>query len=142
MKCKIDNGDACRRCQRSGIPCIFIPRANAARPLDPVAVLNTEQSEINRTTIRRLKAIEEYLGLAERGENQIAPHNSNTLNGPGDFAGGGDSPEDRSLRPLWEATASLQRIHPNSFVDSSIWQRSTVKHLWLTCVFPHLTTLR
>ncbi|KAI1080002.1 hypothetical protein F5B20DRAFT_147852 [Whalleya microplaca] len=124
MKCRIENGNTCRRCQRSGVRCIFVPRANAAVLPEPVA--DSNQIKFNRDVLRRLNSIETHLGLLEP-ENPAEVRESPST----DVVLQEDSPEDIGLRPLWEAASCLENMCPSS-IEPSIWQKSTIKHLWLT----------
>ncbi|KAK7949529.1 hypothetical protein PG988_016168 [Apiospora saccharicola] len=130
MKCRIDNGNTCRRCHRSGVPCIFVPRANAAGLPINLGMLDPSQAEINKTVMRRLKMIEDYLGFS-------APDDSLCMET--DPSSGGrmeedepETPEDHALNALWMAAASLEKICPPSVGGGGvIWQRSMIKQLWL-----------
>ncbi|EED21458.1 conserved hypothetical protein [Talaromyces stipitatus ATCC 10500] len=128
MKCIAeDNSDGCRRCRRSGLPCIFVPRANAAT----LPEFNTRASESGFKTdvLRRLKIIEDTLGLSE-AHNAPSEHiDCGDCEGSDDDEGYPD--EFNSLHALWDAVVILQSSAPG-FVPRSIWRRHTVRDLWLS----------
>jgi hypothetical protein len=121
MKCIIaDSTDTCRRCQRSGLPCVFLPRANAATlPNDVLSGLN--DGNFKEDVLHRLKVIEDYLGMSALGEAE--------LDGRAEDNDEEFSPDYRSLSGLWEAAEVLEKSAPSS-VPPSIWCKSTVKELW------------
>ncbi|KAI1344499.1 hypothetical protein F5Y15DRAFT_113348 [Xylariaceae sp. FL0016] len=124
MKCRLDNGTVCRRCQRSGVQCIFLPRANAATL--PESLVDVQQIEFNGDVLRRLKIIEAQLGLNGMGSPlQERMHHVTDAVSPE------ETPEDIALRPLWDAVAVLEKLSTMS-TKPSIWRRSTIRHLWLT----------
>lgn len=126
MKCRIDSGNICRRCRRSGNPCIFVPRSNASVPFMPGSLPLTDPThiEFNSEILRRLQSIEEYIGLSRSKPNEAETAYEIDLNGEDELL-----EEDSSLTSLWEAVRCLERISPSS-IDASIWRRSTIKHLW------------
>ncbi|KAK8048218.1 hypothetical protein PG994_009948 [Apiospora phragmitis] len=130
MKCRIDNGNTCRRCHRSGVPCIFVPRANAAGLPINLGILDPSQAEINKTVMRRLKMIEDYLGLSAPEESCLEtdpPNGQMEEDEP-------ETPEDHALSALWMAAAALEKVCPPSIgggAGSIIWQRNMIKQLWL-----------
>lgn len=123
MKCLIaENSDACRRCQRSGLPCLFLPRANAATlPEELLTGLNDGDGEFKSRVLQRLKVIEERLGISALDELKLDKRDDE---GEVDF-----SPDYLSLSGLWEAAEVLEKSAPNS-APSLIWKRSTIKDLW------------
>ncbi|KAI0475260.1 hypothetical protein GGR56DRAFT_666352 [Xylariaceae sp. FL0804] len=125
MKCRLDNGTICRRCQRSGVQCIFLPRANAATI--PDSLVDMSQVDFNGDVLRRLNTIETHLGLMGRE----APGEEPVHHPMPDVRSPEESPEDVVLRPLWEAVSCLEKICPLS-TTPAIWRRRTIKHLWLT----------
>jgi hypothetical protein len=121
MKCVIEGNatDECRRCRRSGLPCIFVPRANAATLQDTISSL--PYGDFKTDVLRRLSVIEERLGLpaaSNPGSSGVLAYNDEL------------SPDQSSLGSLWEAGAVLQRSAPAS-VPSILWRKDTVKDLWL-----------
>lgn len=131
MKCRIDSGSICRRCRRSGHPCIFVPRSNASVPfvLETLPLTDPTHIEFNSEVLRRLQTIEEYLGLSISKPEEAEPTYEI------DIATDESQEEDSSLTSLWEAVRCLERISPGS-IDTSIWRRSTIKQLWqmfVTC---------
>lgn len=126
MKCVIEDGDCeCRRCRRSGLPCIFVPRANAATL--PENVTGLKEGDFKIDVLRRLKIIEETLGLSEHSKTPTESVNPNDIESDDDYV----SDEFNSLGALWDAAVVLQSSAPNS-VPSSIWRKRTVKDLWLS----------
>lgn len=128
MKCRLDNGSTCRRCSRAGVPCIFVPRANAAGLPAPVSVVvERARDAMSSDILQRLKAIEDHLGFGFGGSSSDAATVSPAFDGDEDD---GDS---NSLATLWAALRVLRRCGPPS-VNPVIWQRNTVKYLWQTRV--------
>ena len=124
MKCRIDHGNTCRRCHRSGVPCVFVPRANAAGLPVSLSLLDPSQAEINKTVLRRLKLLEDYLGLPAGDDYpdvdpSLAPLDDDDM----------DSPAEGPLGALWSASAALEKISPRS-VDAVVWRKGTVRQLW------------
>lgn len=126
MKCRIDSGNICRRCRRSGNPCIFVPRSNASVPFIPGSLPLTDPThiEFNSEILRRLQSIEEYIGLSRSKPNEAEAGDEIDMNGEDEL-----QEEDSSLNSLWEAVRCLERISPSS-IDALIWRRSIIKHLW------------
>ncbi|CAJ2508925.1 Uu.00g139510.m01.CDS01 [Anthostomella pinea] len=125
MKCRLDSGNTCRRCQRSGVQCIFLPRANAATL--PESLVDFSQIELNGDILRRLRAIETHLGLTGNGpESPVEEQTHHGFDGSLTIA----SPEEIALSSLWEAVGCLEKISV-PLTKPSIWRRSTIKHLWL-----------
>lgn len=130
MKCLFeDSSDKCRRCHRSGLPCIFVPRANAASL--PELKTGATDNEFKRDVQRRLRIIEETLGLSEP---QVSAYDAV------DTAGGEECDEEEehseefnNLSALWDATVILQNSAP-SHVPPSVWRKRTVRDLWLSYV--------
>lgn len=126
MKCvaQNDNG-SCRRCQRSGTTCVFVPRANAANQLESIMSQVDGDNGFKHDVLRRLNTIENYLGLS--ATDDITPQNDvAAVTGNGDAQ---TSPEPARLGPLWDAAATLAKSAPSS-IPSSIWSRSTIENLW------------
>lgn len=132
MKCRIDTGDTCRRCQRAGLPCIFVPRANASALMVPASFpLSGYQSpDVTRDILLRVKAIEDHLGL-NLGSNDGTPSYLGQQEAKREDA---VEPwhDDEPLDKLWEVSAVLERCSPGS-PDAALWKRSTIRHLWKTC---------
>lgn len=123
MKCVAGNGQACRRCQRSGLPCVFVPRANAARIGD---LLVSDQIDVSfkNTVLQRLQAIEGLLGIygPELGQEDGPRENAEDLD---------DTPSDlRGFDALWEALNVLQEGCTTMSMPPTVWHRKTVGHLW------------
>jgi hypothetical protein len=121
MKCITENANnSCRRCQRSGLPCVFLPRVNAATlPSDVLAGLT--DGNFQKDVLQRLKVIENCLGISALEGVE--------LDGRAEDSDGEFPPDDHSLSGLWEAAEVLEKSAPNS-VPSSIWRKMTVKKLW------------
>lgn len=129
MKCVIeDNSDSCCRCQRSGIPCVFVPRANAASLPDSIWTHVGASSNFKGDVLHRLQVIEGYLGLP-RSVSAAAPNEA--------AAGKEEDCDEQTLTltelaglgPLWDAATVLKKSAPAS-LPPSIWSRTTVEHLW------------
>ncbi|UNI22264.1 hypothetical protein JDV02_008167 [Purpureocillium takamizusanense] len=127
MKCRLDNGTTCRRCQRAGLPCIFVPRANASAFMVPASLPLAEltgSSEVTKDLLRRVQAIEDHLGLpvteiGQRISHEVASDKSHS------------NDQDVAFASLWEAVACLERCTPGPR-DAALWSRSRVKYLWQT----------
>ncbi|KAL4728199.1 hypothetical protein ACLX1H_004940 [Fusarium chlamydosporum] len=119
MKCVIQgNSETCRRCRRAGLPCVFVPRANAAQlPL----VSEPLDLEFKNNVLSRLKLVEERLGLL--GENSMNLEM---------FAGAHERSPEPAEGPLWNAVLQLQKCSPG--LPPAIWQRDTVESLWSSYV--------
>jgi hypothetical protein len=129
MKCLIeDDSDECRRCRRSGLPCIFVPRANAATL--PEIKNGSREGGFKTDVLRRLQIIEEALGLSEASNERLESVDA------GDNEAFDDEEETmdefNSLGALWDAVVILQSV-PCS-VPRAIWRRRTVSDLWLSYV--------
>ncbi|KAL3469950.1 hypothetical protein BJX99DRAFT_267819 [Aspergillus californicus] len=126
MKCILEDNEVCRRCRRSGVPCIFVPRSNAAAL--PDSVVAQQNDEFKSHVLRRLKLIEDRIGLLDE-----APSMDTAIAEESDSIAGQYLPplESSSLGSLWEQVAVLQRSAPST-VPSSIWRRSIVQELWLS----------
>lgn len=123
MKCLIaESNNACRRCQRSGLPCLFLPRANAATlPEELLTGLDDAGGEFKTRVLHRLKVIEDRLGISTLDEPKL---NNRDDNREVDF-----STDYLSLSGLWEAAEMLEKSLPNS-IPPLIWRRSIIKDLW------------
>ncbi|OAA53350.1 Zn(2)-C6 fungal-type DNA-binding domain protein [Cordyceps fumosorosea ARSEF 2679] len=137
MKCRIDSGSTCRRCERAGLPCIFVPRANASAFMVPASMPLAEMAsyDVTRDILRRVKVIEEHLGLPVTGrvldeaEVKPAPTPSTTQDAPvllPDMSASGSH-----LQHLWDAVAKLERCTAGPR-DAAIWDRNTIQYLWQT----------
>lgn len=131
MKCVAQNDNSsCRRCQRSGIACVFVPRANAANQHEIIVSRDDGDNGFKHDVLRRLNLIENYLGLS--ATDDIIPQNDiAAVTDNGDIQ---TSPEPPRFGPLWDAAATLAKSAPSS-IPSSIWSRSTIKNLWSWLVF-------
>lgn len=129
MKCIIEQGSTCRRCRRGGLPCVFVPRANAAgvwRPsLNPRTVSESLAGDLGVYLLQRVKAIEDHLGLSSTSDGQ------EVTNGSLDVDDGEPAEEDPRMEPLWRAAAPLERATVG-LTGSHLWRRSKVKHLFQT----------
>lgn len=119
MKCIVQgNSESCRRCRRAGLPCVFVPRANAAQlPL----VSEPLDLEFKNHVLSRLKIVEERLGLS--GDNNMSLEM---------FAAAQEPSPEPTNEPLWNAILQLQRCSPS--LPTTIWQRDTVESLWSSYV--------
>ncbi|OJJ02065.1 hypothetical protein ASPVEDRAFT_62226 [Aspergillus versicolor CBS 583.65] len=122
MKCVVEGNNICRRCRRSGVPCIFLPRANAATL--PESVMALQDDEFKADVLHRLEVIEERIGLSG-AKSELQGADSAEADGTREL-----SPESEGLGSLWEAVAVLQRSVPQSV--PSIWRGDIVKELWLS----------
>ncbi|KAF3392317.1 hypothetical protein DPV78_010528 [Talaromyces pinophilus] len=127
MKCLIeDNNDECRRCRRSGLPCIFVPRANAATL--PEFKNHSRDGGFKTDVLRRLQIIEDALGLSEASNERLEFVDAGDNEGFDDEEEASD--EFNSLGALWDAVVILQSA-PCS-VPRAVWRRRTVRDLWLS----------
>lgn len=123
MKCVIQgSSETCRRCRRAGLPCVFVPRANAAQlPL----VSEPLDLEFKQNVLARLKSLEERFDHVSVGDLDLRV--------TGIFSGIPEhSPEPTPEGPLWNAITLLQKCSP--VVQPPIWQRGTVESLWSSYV--------
>lgn len=126
MKCIAGKGDTCRRCHRSNLPCIFLPRANAATL--PGALASSIDDQFKNDVLRRLRIIEGSLELPTSGES-VSTEASDC--GIGDC--GDDSAEYAALSPLWDALRVLEKSSPKA-VSPVIWRKGTIGYLWSSYV--------
>lgn len=123
MKCKLDDDTTCRRCRRTGLPCIFVPRANAATnpPLPP---LISRPQETSNSILQRLGYIENLLGIR-------TPHVSADVENPRISGGSGisNSPSGGLEDSLQIAVAKLREVAPKD-VSDIIWHDETIHELW------------
>lgn len=125
MKCIPGKGEVCRRCYRASLPCVFVPRANAASIADllPGEKIDTG---FKNDVLQRLHVIEGLLGI----------HNPNSIQE--DDPGGNDDALDRippellGFDALWEALDALQESCTAMSVPSTVWNRTTVSSLWMS----------
>ncbi|ERT00489.1 uncharacterized protein SPSK_08720 [Sporothrix schenckii 1099-18] len=156
MRCVPSDDDprTCRRCQRTAVPCTFVPRANAAvlpsQPLmpsmSPPTATGSLDGPFKSDVLRRLRAVEEYLGLgslstaATAGPVDAAPPVEGA-EGHDAAANGVDSDMDdedvsdlpptyASLGALWQAVGVLRATAPAS-TPRRLWTKRTVGALWL-----------
>ncbi|EGY15306.1 uncharacterized protein VDAG_06160 [Verticillium dahliae VdLs.17] len=130
MKCRIDEGPSCRRCLRTGVSCVFVPRANAAAYTEgytpgDASHRSERSSQLNESILRRLQRLEDHVGLTALGENSL--HNETQsgtmLESP--------EPEDSSLRPLRPAIQVLKNTC-SAGTTSPLWEEPLIKRLWLS----------
>ena len=128
MKCMPGKNlnDTCRRCHRAGLPCVFVPRANAAAL--PELTIDSLDRSFKRDVLRRLKDIEGFIGIAS-----MSSHTAVDTYASDEGADGTSSADDGNLESLWKATKILQECSPKH-VPTTIWRKSLVKSLWSSCV--------
>ncbi|KDN63397.1 hypothetical protein CSUB01_06811 [Colletotrichum sublineola] len=88
---------------------------------------NEQSPLLNKSVFLRLKRIEEHLGLPpfSNGEEAESPASPEAMIlGPG-------TPGENSLGALWGAVSVLRRSC-SSNVSPNIWDRATIKRLWLS----------
>lgn len=130
MKCRIDSGNTCRRCDRAGLPCIFVPRANASAFMVPASLPLAEMAsyDVTRDILRRVKTIEEHLGLHNDNKGTEAQARVSYLSEPIDR----DIEKESSASwSLLRTTACLERCAPGLH-NPALWKRDTVSHLFQT----------
>lgn len=128
MRCRIENEEICRRCKRSGLRCVFVPRANAAkgwdsREPDPSQAPSTGEKTIS-DILQRIKAIEEHIGIDFANEQSDEDFDHSDEHSK-------ESHEARIFEPLWQTAARLQRIAPAQS-RAGVWSRELIKHLFQT----------
>lgn len=143
MRCTPIHGrnDTCRRCHRAGLPCVFVPRANAATLPDLLGLGERGQvsdEHFKRDVLDRLRNIEDCLGLTSSSKPTTADSDRSHLD-VGRVPAGSDSEDDDSFGdptfgPLWEALHVLRRICPSGLVPPSTWRRATIVELWSSYV--------
>ena len=89
----------------------------------PLAEL-TGPSEVTKDLLRRVRAIEDHLGLSltevgHRVAHEVACDKTQPLD------------QDAAFASLWDAAACLERCTPGPR-DAALWARSRVKYLWQT----------
>ncbi|EGX88272.1 Fungal transcriptional regulatory protein [Cordyceps militaris CM01] len=135
MKCRMDAaGSTCRRCERAGLPCIFVPRANASAFMVPASMPLAEMAsyDVTRDILRRVKIIEDHLGLAVSGRVDDAEARSILTPTTQDAPVLPDSAGDAHHRQhLWDAAASLERCMSGPR-DAALWDRGVIQYLWQT----------
>ena len=157
MKCIASNDvRSCRRCLRTGVPCIFVPRANAATlPEGLLAAAGAGASldeHFKQDVLRRLRVLESALATPNNNRHAGNGQSNGTLSNTvgcnvnsmhmlveNEIVGDSDSSsEDISPLPvvyaplaaLWEAVSVLRETAPAS-VPRRIWKRTTIGDLWL-----------
>lgn len=123
MKCITGSGKVCRRCHRAGLPCVFVPRANAAT-ITGLLPSNDTQSGFRDDVLRRLETIEGLLGIETQGilQEDVMHDTENAPNAtPPVFSG---------FAALWAALNVLQESCLTVSVPSTVWDRRTVGNLW------------
>jgi hypothetical protein len=122
------------------LPCIFVPRANAACLPDSTIMGDVSDDSFKRNVLRRLELLEDCLGIPPSTEQDgilgatAAP--ASIIDGQDARAEDSDeehSPEFTALGALWEAVAILAKSSPRS-VPPSVWLKRTVKQLWSSLV--------
>ncbi|KAM3553420.1 hypothetical protein MY1884_006682 [Beauveria asiatica] len=135
MKCRIDSGSTCRRCERAGLPCIFVPRANASAVMMPASMPLAEMAsyDVTRDILRRVKAIEDHLGLAaaERPDELISAKPLLATPTSQDAPLASDSSGEGQIQRLWDAVASLERCTTGPR-DPVLWDKNIIRYLWQT----------
>lgn len=133
MKCRIDSGNTCRRCERAGLPCIFVPRANASAFMVPASMPLAEMAsyDVTRDILRRVKIIEDHLGLPDVGKVDEAEAKPVLTPTTQDAPIQPNTPARGQLQHLWDAVASLERciIGPR---DAVLWNKGIIQYLWET----------
>ncbi|KAH6691379.1 hypothetical protein F5X68DRAFT_259455 [Plectosphaerella plurivora] len=134
MKCRIDRGSSCRRCLRSGVQCVFVPRANAAASHnDPVNGLTERDRPVGTAfaarVLRRLSRLESHLGLSDL-EDDVEQDVTVDITDR-DETTEPSGPRDSTLSPLWPAIEVLRRSC-SDHSDPKIWEEPLIKHLWMT----------
>jgi hypothetical protein len=127
MRCIIGTGKVCRRCHRSGLPCIFLPRANAATIPDSIVDLlpsDTTDRNFQNVVLERLRVIEELLGINAQDPTQ------EDASGDGEDVPQATSPEFSGFDALWDALSALRENCAAMSVPPTMWHRNTVGQLW------------
>ncbi|KFZ10776.1 hypothetical protein V501_05048 [Pseudogymnoascus sp. VKM F-4519 (FW-2642)] len=124
LKCKVDQGPSCRRCLRTGVPCVFRPRANASSTREvlpsegsPNAVRWTSQTL--HSVLNRLDIIESRLDL-DSATGSIVEQEQNMPQ---------IDTRDPALSEVWNAATQLRQKthHP---VNEKIWLPANIQQLW------------
>jgi hypothetical protein len=126
MRCIVGTGKVCRRCHRSGLPCIFLPRANAASIGNIVDLLPDETMDMSFKdgVLERLRVIEELLGI---NPQELIQEDASSDRRDVEQA---TSPEFSGFDALWDALSALQESCATMSVPSIMWHRNTVGQLW------------
>ncbi|CAK7222208.1 hypothetical protein SCUCBS95973_004764 [Sporothrix curviconia] len=158
MRCVPSDDDphTCRRCQRTDVPCVFVPRANAATLPNSIAALAAAaegpvDARFKTDVLRRLRAVEEYLGLGAPSraaadatggsdteeEAEVGGREGAVVDvdqDDGNSSSGEELPTSyASLGALWHAVSVLQASVPVPgpvSVPRRIWKKRTVGELW------------
>ncbi|KAJ6781653.1 hypothetical protein PWT90_01403 [Aphanocladium album] len=133
MKCRIDSGNTCRRCERAGLPCIFVPRANASAFMVPASMPLAEMAsyDVTRDILRRVKIIEDHLGLPSSGKVDEVEAKPVITPVSHDAPSQADAPAGGQLQHLWDAVASLERCTTGAR-DAVLWNKNIIQYLWQT----------
>lgn len=117
MKCRLEGNKICKRCRQSGVQCVFVPRANAART-------PSTSSSTSATVLQRLAHIETLLGINEStvdadtervdSEDEIRENDGQNV-----------VPQDARYR----AVEDLRRLVPGC-ANAVIWRHDLVRELW------------
>lgn len=127
MKCVVQgNSESCRRCHRARLPCIFVPRANAAQ----LPELGTGQldSDFKQSVLQRLAFLEDRVGFLD----QQGPASARLSTGDMSISIRSQPPGTLADGPLWTAIGALQDSCPA--VPSMLWLQPTVESLWSSYV--------
>lgn len=138
MKCRIDSGNSCRRCERAGLPCIFVPRANASAFMVPASLPLTEMAsyDVTRDILRRVKAIEDHVGIHDAGKVGAAPSAPEYANEVPEKTRAKDSTWN-----LWEILAPLEDCAMPSY-SRALWTKGTVEELFQTYAITFCSHIR
>lgn len=172
MRCvPSNNPQSCRRCFRSAVPCVFVPRANAAINVATLSTLSSLSSTLTSTepvdarfkrdVLRRLRAVEEYLGLessppeaetavSAEAFTEAVPSLEKNGSGGTDFNeeaeciedgedddDDDDDDDDVNLPPTYASLGALWQAvavlqaSAVANVPRRIWKKRTVGELWL-----------
>ncbi|KAJ3496928.1 hypothetical protein NLG97_g2298 [Lecanicillium saksenae] len=133
MKCRIDSGNTCRRCERAGLPCIFVPRANASAFMVPASMPLAEMAsyDVTRDILRRVKIIEDHLGLPSSGKADEVEAKPVITPVSHDAPVQAENSGDGQLQHLWDAVASLERCTTGPR-DTVLWNQNIIQYLWQT----------
>lgn len=124
MRCFLDNDTICRRCRRAGVPCVFVPRANAAGVSSLQPSKDGLAGHRDASILRRLHTIETLLGISEP-ESLADAEVGDGVDEIRANVDRGTAAQD----PFWRAVAVLRSAAPNR-VNPSIWEEGLIRDLW------------
>lgn len=125
MKCRLDGDESCRRCRQAGVPCVFVPRANAAASTARTSPSSHSTSQSTSAgVLQRLIHIETLLGITGSATGAEAEGGDSE-----DETREGDGQHEDPQYPLRSAVEDLRKVAPGC-VNAIIWRRSTVQDLW------------